>query len=241
MIWFAASTRASLADGWTATKSNPCDEIVSDPAAASRRELAIEGGTSTPSRSPKNFAVSIPCETQVEAAPISEVAAVYFFSGRSSGSSPSEARPCAAVTWRPTPVAMARAPSVANVPLNASRRLKPFFKRSPTNSSSSPASGPRFATSPIDATSTWTDHRPCRRPPPATRCTASPRHRPGSRFRHGLGNFGPKGMSGLNSRQTSRGPPPGNTSTDSFSPRRHGGLPHFSRSLVACAGRYHMV
>src|SRR5687767_9009576 len=62
---------------------------------------------------------------------------------------------------------MASAPNVAKPPLNASRRLKPFFKRSPTNSSSSPASGPRFATSPISATSTWTDRGLYRRPSPA--------------------------------------------------------------------------
>ena len=166
----------------------------------------------------------MPCETHVDAAPTSDVAAVYFFSGRSSGSSPSEASPCAAVTWRPTPVAMASAPSVANVPLNASRRLNPFFKRSPTNSSSSPASGPRCAISPIGATSTWTDRSSVPATTAGNRCAASPRNQPGSPDRHASRNFGPKRETGLNSRQASYGLPPGNTLQTLFLPRHHGGL-----------------
>ena len=90
--------------------------------------------TSTPAGRRTNLAVSMPCETQVDAAPTSDVAAVYFFDGRSSGSSPREASPSAAVLSRPTPAAMTRAPTMANPPRNVSRRLKPFFNRSPMSS-----------------------------------------------------------------------------------------------------------
>src|SRR5918994_160142 len=181
----------------------------------------------------------MPCETQVEPAPTSEVGAVYCFSGRSSGRSPSEARPCAAVTWRPTPVAMASAPSVANVPLNASRRLKPFFKRSPTNSSSSPASGPRFATSPIGATSTWTDHRPCRRPPPATDAPLPQETSPDLDSGTARGTSDQKEARAQHEADQLR-PAAREHITDFFSPRlwRASALP---QSLVACAGRYHMA
>src|SRR5918995_687163 len=241
MIWFAASTSASLADGWTATKSKPCDEIVCRSCSCfSTLNSPSNEVTSTPSRSPKNLAVSIPCETQVEPAPTSEVAAVYCFSGRSSGRSPSEASPCAAVTWRPTPVAMASAPGGAIPLLNASRRLKPFFKRSPTNSSSSPASGPRFATSPIDATSTWTDRHPCRRPPPAIvvplpRETV-PDHDSGTAW----GTSGQKGARAqLEADQLRLAAREHVTDPVLAAPSwRASALP---RSLVACAGRYHTV
>src|SRR5215212_11332301 len=235
MIWFAASTSASLADGCTATKSKPCDEIVCRSCSCfSTANSPSKEVTSTPSRSPKNLAFSIPCETHVEPAPTSEVAALYFFSGRSSGSSPSEARPCAAVTCWPTPVAMARAPSVAKVPLNASRRLTLFFKRSPTNSSSSPASGPRLATSPIDVTSTWTDHRPCRRPPPATVAPlphgTAPDHDSGT----ARGTSGQWDVRAQLEADQPR-PTPGNTLRTLSWPRPSGGLPHyldrFSRGL----------
>src|SRR5215213_10870638 len=241
IIWFAASTSASLADGWTATKSKPCDEIVCKSCSCfSTANSPSKEVTSTPNRSPKNFAVSMPCDTQVDPAPISDVAAVYFFAGRSSGSSPSDARPCAAVTCRPTPVAMASAPSVAKVPLNASRRLKPFFKWSPTNSSSSPASGPRFATSPIDVTSTWTDLRPCRRPPPATVAPLP------------LGT-GPDHDSGTARATSGHWEVRAQLEADQLRPAAREHVTDFilaspswraaalSQSLFACAGRYHMT
>src|SRR5215218_9468436 len=196
MIWFAASTSASLADGCTATKSKPCDEIVCRSCSCfSTANSPSKEVTSTPKRSPKNLAVSMPCETHVEPAPTSDVAALYFFSGRSSGSRPSEARPCAAVTRWPTPVATARAPSVAKVPLNASP-LEALLQQVANKLELQP--GKRTALR--DFTHRCYLHLDSSSSVPATtageRCTASPRDDPGSRFRHAEGNFGAKGKSG---------------------------------------------
>ena len=66
--------------------------------------------------------------------------------------------------------------------------------------------------------------------PPTTAggcCAASPRTAPRSRDRHGVGNFGAKWETGLDSKQAGYGPLPGNALQTPFSPRLHGGLPHF--------------